>query len=108
MPRDTVVQIVVAPLTVLRLSDLRLDMRRFKRSQAPGDEHAFYIDRGAGLAYEVYEGKRVALFGHWPMTPPRRGPRALGLDTGCVYGYSLTAYVVETGEFFVYGLGRRA
>jgi hypothetical protein len=50
--------------------------------------------------YEVYEGERVALFGHWPMTPPRRGPRALGLDTGCVYGYSLTAYVVETGEFY--------
>ena len=50
--------------------------------------------------YEVYDGERVALFGHWPMTPPRRGPRAVGLDTGCVYGYSLTAYVVETGEFF--------
>ena len=50
--------------------------------------------------YEVYGGERVALFGHWPMTPPRRGPRAVGLDTGCVYGYSLTAYVVETGEFF--------
>ncbi|HST52525.1 MAG TPA: metallophosphoesterase [Pyrinomonadaceae bacterium] len=50
--------------------------------------------------YEVYEGERIALFGHWPASPPRRGPRAVGLDTGCVYGYSLTAYVVETGEFF--------
>jgi hypothetical protein len=50
--------------------------------------------------YEVYSGERVALFGHWPASPPRRGPRAVGLDTGCVYGYSLTAYVVETGEFF--------
>lgn len=50
--------------------------------------------------YEGYRGDQVALFGHWPMTPPRRGPRALGLDTGCVYGYSLTAYVVETGEFY--------
>jgi diadenosine tetraphosphatase ApaH/serine/threonine PP2A family protein phosphatase len=50
--------------------------------------------------YESYDGERVALFGHWPLTPPRRGPRAVGLDTGCVYGYSLTAYVVETGEFF--------
>ncbi len=49
--------------------------------------------------YEVYDGARVALFGHWPAATPRRGPRAIGLDTGCVYGYKLTAYVVETGEF---------
>jgi diadenosine tetraphosphatase ApaH/serine/threonine PP2A family protein phosphatase len=49
--------------------------------------------------YEVYEGEPVALFGHWPAATPRRGPRAVGLDTGCVYGHSLTAYVVETGEF---------
>ena len=48
--------------------------------------------------YEVYDGDRTALFGHWPAAEPRRGPRALGLDTGCVYGYKLTAYVVETGE----------
>jgi len=49
--------------------------------------------------YEVYDGEQTALFGHWPAPAPRRGPRAIGLDTGCVYGYRLTAYVVETGEF---------
>jgi hypothetical protein len=49
--------------------------------------------------YEVYEGEKTALFGHWPAPAPRRGPRAIGLDTGCVYGGSLTGYVVETGEF---------
>ena len=49
--------------------------------------------------YEVYDGERIALFGHWPAPEPRRGPRAIGLDTGCVYGHTLTAYVVETGEF---------
>ena len=48
--------------------------------------------------YEVYDGERIALFGHWPAAQLRRGPKALGLDTGCVYGYALTAYVVETGE----------
>jgi hypothetical protein len=48
--------------------------------------------------YEVYDGEKFALFGHWPGALPRRGPRALGLDTGCVYGQRLTAYVVETGE----------
>jgi hypothetical protein len=50
--------------------------------------------------YEVYDGEKFALFGHWPSSPPRRGARAIGLDTGCVYGYRLTAYVIETGEFY--------
>lgn len=50
--------------------------------------------------YEAYEGDKIVLFGHWPAARPRRGPRALGLDTGCVYGYELTACVVETGELF--------
>ena len=48
--------------------------------------------------YEVYDGEQTALFGHWPAAELRRGPKAIGLDTGCVYGYALTAYVVETGE----------
>ncbi|MDT7604502.1 MAG: hypothetical protein QOF61_2499 [Acidobacteriota bacterium] len=46
--------------------------------------------------YEVYDGRQIVLFGHWPSDEPRRGKRALGLDTGCVYGYRLTAYVVES------------
>lgn len=49
--------------------------------------------------YKVYEGEKTVLFGHWPAPFPRRGPRAIGLDTGCVYGYHLTAYVVETDDF---------
>lgn len=49
--------------------------------------------------YELYDDDKTALFGHWPAAAPRRGPRAIGLDTGCVYGYKLTAYVIETGEF---------
>lgn len=49
--------------------------------------------------YEVYDGEKTVLFGHWPAGVPRRGPRALGLDTGCVYGFQLTAYVVETDSF---------
>lgn len=48
--------------------------------------------------YEVYEGDKTVLFGHWPAGELRRGPSALGLDTGCVYGYELTAYIIETEE----------
>lgn len=49
--------------------------------------------------YEVYDGEKVVLFGHWPSPQPRRGKQAIGLDTGCVYGKQLTAYIIETGEF---------
>lgn len=49
--------------------------------------------------YDVYDGEKVVLFGHWPAPEPRRGKSAIGLDTGCVYGNQLTAYVIETDEF---------
>jgi diadenosine tetraphosphatase ApaH/serine/threonine PP2A family protein phosphatase len=48
--------------------------------------------------YEIYNGEKIVLFGHWPASPPRRGPRAIGLDTGCVYGYDLTAYIIESDQ----------
>ncbi len=49
--------------------------------------------------YHVYYGDKTVLFGHWPAPEPRRGAKAIGLDTGCVYGYNLTAYIIETDEF---------
>ena len=49
--------------------------------------------------YHVYNREKIVLFGHWPAPEPRRGPRAIGLDTGCVYGYTLTGYIIETSEF---------
>ena len=49
--------------------------------------------------YHVYYGEKVVLFGHWPAPEPRRGQKAIGLDTGCVYGYNLTGYIIETDEF---------
>jgi diadenosine tetraphosphatase ApaH/serine/threonine PP2A family protein phosphatase len=49
--------------------------------------------------YDEYDGEKVVIFGHWPAPEPRRGKRAIGLDTGCVYGKTLTAYIIETEEF---------
>jgi len=49
--------------------------------------------------YHVYHGEKIILFGHWPAPEPRRGRKAIGLDTGCVYGYNLTAYIIEDDEF---------
>jgi predicted phosphodiesterase len=49
--------------------------------------------------YQEYDGEKVVLFGHWPAPEPRLARKAIGLDTGCVYGNKLTAYIIETGEF---------
>jgi hypothetical protein len=49
--------------------------------------------------YEEYDGDKTVVFGHWPANEPRRGKRALGIDTGCVYGFRLTAYIIETDGF---------
>jgi diadenosine tetraphosphatase ApaH/serine/threonine PP2A family protein phosphatase len=49
--------------------------------------------------YDVYRGNRIVLFGHWPAKRPRLAARAIGLDTGCVYGGHLTGYVIESNEF---------
>lgn len=44
---------------------------------------------------DFYKGRRRVVFGHWA----RRGlvvrPQCVGLDTGCVYGGPLTAWVAE-------------
>ncbi len=49
--------------------------------------------------YEFYDGQKTVIFGHWVSPEPRRGRKAIGIDTGCVCGGKLTAYIVETGEF---------
>lgn len=49
--------------------------------------------------YDVYRGPKTVIFGHWPARQPRRARHAIGLDTGCVYGGRLTAYIVETNKF---------
>lgn len=48
--------------------------------------------------YELYDETPFVLFGHWAASTLRRGRRALGLDTGCVYGGRLTAYIIEADE----------
>lgn len=56
--------------------------------------------RRKGVAwYDVYRGPKTILFGHWPKKKPHRARHAIGLDTGCVYGRRLTAYIIEGDEF---------
>jgi Calcineurin-like phosphoesterase len=49
--------------------------------------------------FDVYRGPKTIIFGHWPKKKPRCAPYAVGVDTGCVYGGWLTAYIMETAEF---------
>lgn len=42
---------------------------------------------------EKWNGDRFVVYGHTPLQTPRFDARALGLDTGCVYGRTLTAAI---------------
>jgi len=73
---------VVYRLRYVRHSD---DSWQFvpKNEERPGDR----------LWSEVWEGDRFVVYGHTPLDQPRFDRKALGLDTGCVYGGRLSAAV---------------
>lgn len=48
---------------------------------------------------EKWKGDRFVVYGHTPVREPKLDERALGLDTGCVYGGSLTAAVWAGGAW---------
>lgn len=55
--------------------------------------------KGDVLWSEQWRGNRFAVYGHTPLREPKRDPLALGLDTGCVYGGSLTAAIWSRGQW---------
>jgi serine/threonine protein phosphatase 1 len=44
--------------------------------------------------YEYYEESKPVVFGHWVRREPLVRDNAIGLDTGCVYGGKLSAYIL--------------
>lgn len=52
---------------------------------------------GDVLWAEKWRGPRLVLYGHTPVRKPKFDKFALGLDTGCVYGGSLTAAILANG-----------
>ena len=47
----------------------------------------------------MWAGPRTILYGHTPRQEVRRDPKAIGLDTSCVYGGKLTAAILTKGEW---------
>ena len=56
--------------------------------------------------HSFYEGERRVVYGHWARQGLQRGDRTIGLDTGCVYGKELTAWIAEEDRI-VQVAGRR-
>jgi hypothetical protein len=54
---------------------------------------------GGVLWGSVWPGPELVVFGHHASMGLQRHPHAIGLDTGCVYGGRLTAYVMPEGRF---------
>ncbi len=50
--------------------------------------------------YESYTGTKPVIYGHWAVDGLRIRPNTIGLDTGCCFGGHLTAYCLETREFW--------
>ena len=50
--------------------------------------------------YESYTGTKPIIYGHWAAEWLRVRNNTIGLDTGCCFGGALTAYCLESWEFW--------
>jgi diadenosine tetraphosphatase ApaH/serine/threonine PP2A family protein phosphatase len=65
------------------------------RLQSPSDLMTIRVPEGMKIPwYEAYTRDQLVVFGHWARNEPVIRPNAIGLDTGCVYGGSLTALIL--------------
>jgi hypothetical protein len=79
---------VVYRLRYVREVDSKWEMVP-KGNEKPGDV----------LWSTVWDGDRTVLYGHTPVKEPRFDKKAIGLDTGCVYGGKLTAAILDDGKW---------
>lgn len=78
---------------VIRLRWIRREGGRWRRSGKTRRSDADV------LWSELWSGPATILYGHTPLREPRVDRYAIGLDTGCVYGGTLTAAVHEGGKW---------
>lgn len=48
--------------------------------------------------YEIYIGTKKVVYGHWGAQRLMVRENTIGIDSGCVYGGELSAYILETSE----------
>jgi hypothetical protein len=69
------------------------------RSIASGGKPSKRVDEGAPWA-SFWPGPEQIFFGHDAVRGLQRHPHAYGLDSACVYGGKLTAYVLPEGRCY--------
>ena len=69
------------------------------RSITPEGEPSKRVDGGVPWGSR-WQGPELVIFGHDALRGVQRHPHAIGLDSGCVYGGALTAYVLPEGRFY--------
>jgi diadenosine tetraphosphatase ApaH/serine/threonine PP2A family protein phosphatase len=94
------------PGTQLTVEEVRRQRHTLPRLRwvRRGDDGWRYVPKGEKrsgdrLWAEAWDGDALLVYGHTPVTSPRRDRRALGIDTGCVYGGSLTAAIHREGDW---------
>jgi hypothetical protein len=73
--------------------NLLLNLRSITAEGAPSKR----IEHGVPWA-SLWKGPETVIFGHDAMRGLQRYPHALGLDSGCVYGGKLNAWILPEGR----------
>lgn len=101
-------QMQITPEDVEREKDIVSHLRWIRRKN--GDWKAVPRQKRRKddvLWAEKWKGDRFIVYGHTPLREPKFDKRALGLDTGCVYGGSLSAGIFANGEWTTVSVAAR-
>lgn len=85
----------IVPGVALESQDpaLLMNLRSIKPSGAPSTK----LDGTPWAA--SWKGPKTVIFGHDAVRGLQQYPKAIGLDTGCVYGRELTCWIIEEQRF---------